>query len=603
MKLPSISQIWADYNHTLRRFPLTMLSALVCAVVSIVLVEQEKTIGPSILYGILLTTILALPLLTALKVAAERESANPGRGWILQAVGVALIVVYPLTVPADLPQAPMVYIFRFFALAVAAFLLLSYLPFRHQGESIGFWHYNKILVFRGILAGAFTIVLFSGLGLALAALDNLFGIDVPPERYFELWIMILLLFAVPFILSGIPRKLAELEQTTDYPKSLKVFGQYVLSPLVLVYALILFAYIGKIIITWSWPQGWVGRLILGFSATGILALFVLDPIREILETKWLKRAARWYYLILLPLVVVLFLALWRRISEYGLTEDRCLGLAIGVWLAFAAGYFLLSRAKSIKMIPASLCVLTLLISVGPWSMFSISEQSQVERLRAMLVTDSILVDGVIQEASVPVSEEHEVEISGVLRYLHDIHGYSAIEPWFGESLREDDSANWFKSPADVAALLGVDYHLYRGVEMDKTFSAVIDPQASVPISGYDQMVRAGYGGLATYGRSGNQPANGKFDVAADSTSVSFPVAGVPGDSIIILLQQLFDQIASVRTGDYQREIPVDLATLEDETGEFRTKTLMLEGYFKWVDSTLVPTAYDLLILYSRKSEK
>jgi hypothetical protein len=604
MKLPSIAQIWAEYNRTFRRFPLTLISAVIGTVVAIVLVEHEGPSEPSIIYNILLSTILALPLMTALKLAAERESSNSGRGWTLQAIGVALLVVYAFTVPADLPRAPLFHLFRFFAFGMGCCLLLSFLPFRHRGQGNGFWQFNRIIVFRIMLTGVFAIVLFSGLGLALAALKNLFGMEIPPERYFELWILILGLFVIPFIFSGIPENLSELDEVADYPRSLKVFGQYVLSPLVLVYFMILYAYIAKIIITWSWPQGWVGRLILGFSATGILALFVLDPIREKTETLWIKKASRWYYLILLPLLVVLFLALWRRISEYGLTEDRYLGLAIGVWLAFTAGYFLLSRSKSIKMIPASLCTFTFLISVGPWGMFSVSEQSQIRRLKEMLVADSILVNGMVQKATSPVSDDHEVQISAILSYLHQVHGFSEMEPWFAETLRSDTAGagSRFKDPAYVAGLLGVEFNLYGAVGQDKSFSVFIDPQTPISVTGYDHMVRARYGGLEANVNLAKQPITCEIETAADSMVVKFVTDSASFDSVVIPLRPLIDRVVSAHANAQGLQIPGEKAMFEYETTGFKIKVVMLQADLQRQDSAIVAKSYHAVIFYSRKSE-
>ncbi|MFW9817021.1 MAG: DUF4153 domain-containing protein [Candidatus Thorarchaeota archaeon] len=603
MKLPSITQIWAEYNRTFRRFPLTLISAMIGTVVAIALVEREELSDPSILYNILLSSILALPLLTALKLAAERESSNSGRSWTLQAIGVALLVMYAITVPVDLPRAPLFHLFRFFAFGIGCCFLFSFLPFRYKEPGNGFWQFNRIIVFRIALAGVFAVVLFSGLGLALAALDNLFGMNIPGERYFELWILILGLFVVPFILSGIPENLSALDEVADYPRSLKVFGQYLLSPLVLVYFVILYAYIAKIIITWSWPQGWVGRLVLGFSATGILALFVLDPICEKIETLWIKRASRWYYLILLPLVVVLFLALWRRISEYGITESRYLGLAIGVWLAFTAGYFLLSHSKSIKMIPASLCVFTFLISVGPWGMFSVSEQSQIRRLRETLVADSILVNGVVQKAPSPVSEDHEVQISAILSYLHQVHGFSEIEPWITDSLRTDSAGagSRFKEPAYVAGLMGVEFNPYRGPGRYKYYSVFIDPQAQISISGYDYMVRAGYGGPVANVRSVG-PVDCGIETAADSVVLKFISDSTSFDSVVIPFRPMIDRIFSAHSEPRGLRLPAEEAIIEYETAGFESRVVLLEAHFQRQDSAIVANSYDALIFYSRKNE-
>jgi len=603
MKLPSITRIWAEYKRTLQRFPLALISAVIATIVAIVLVEREELSKPPILYNILLSTILAIPLLTALRLAVARGGSNLSRGWTMQAIGVALLVVYAFATPSDMLRAPLFHLFRFFAFGIGCCLLLSFLPFRHKGQGNGFWQFNRIMVFRIVLAGAFAMVLFSGLGLALAALDNLFGMEIPDQRYFELWILILGLFVVPFILSGVPENLSQLEEVADYPRPLRVLGQYVLSPLVLIYFVILYAYIAKIIITWSWPQGWVGRLILGFSATGILALFVLDPIREKTETLWVKRASRWYCVILLPLIVVLFLALWRRISEYGLTEGRYLGLALGVWLAFTAGYFLLSRSKSIKMIPASLCAFTFLISIGPWGMFSVSEHSQIQRLKEMLAADSILVNGMVQKAPMPVSGDHEVQISAILSYLHEVHGFSKIELWFAESLRLDTAGaeSRFKDAPHVAGLLGVEFNPYGRLEQ-KYFSVFIDAQTPVSISGYDHMVRAGYGRLAVNVKAAKQPITSEIETAADSVVVKFVADGTPSDSVAIPLRPLIDRLVSAHADARGLAIPAEKAMYEYETAAFTTKVVMFQVRLQRQDSTVVATSYDALILYSRKSE-
>jgi len=603
MRLPSISQIGAEYNRTFRRFPLVILSAIVGSIAAINLIEYQGPPHPTINYNILLASLLALPLLATLKLTAEKFKLSPAKLWGLQAIGIIILIAYAFTVPTDLDGAPMIYLFRFFAFAIGLGLLFSVLPFSNKGQVNGFWQFNKIVIFRIILTYVFAAVLFAGLGLALAALDNLFGMDIPGRRYAQLWVLINGIFAVGFILAGIPDALDALDGSIDYPKGLKVFAQYVLAPLVLVYFVILYAYIAKIVITWNWPQGWVGRLILGFSATGILALFVLDPIREQIGQSWIKRAARWYYIILLPLVVVLFLALGQRISEYGLTEDRYLGLAIGVWLAFTAGYFLLSRTKSIKMIPAILCVFTFLLSVGPWGMFSISEQSQIRRLKKILVADSILVNGKVQQAPSPVSEDNEVQISAILSYLHEVHGFSKIEPWFAESLRQDTAGarSYFKDPSYVAGLMGIEYNPYRGPGRYRYYSVYIDPQAQISISEYDYMVRAEYGKAVSNVRSSEQRVNCEIETAADSVVLEFVTDSTSFDSLVIPLRPMIDRIFSAHLEPRGLQIPADEAVSEYETAGFRSRIVLLEAHFQRQDSIIVPDSYDALIFYSREN--
>jgi hypothetical protein len=134
-------------------------------------------------------------------------------------------------------------------------------------------------------------VLFAGLAIALAALDNLFGVSVPPKRYGDLLVLLAGLFGPWFFLAGIPQDLDNLDRIEEYPKGLKVFAQYILLSLVIVYLLILYAYLLKILIQWNWPQGWVSSLILGFSATSILSLILMHPIRIGPRTPGFERLA------------------------------------------------------------------------------------------------------------------------------------------------------------------------------------------------------------------------------------------------------------------------------------------------------------------------
>ena len=88
------------------------------------------------------------------------------------------------------------------------------------------------------MTAIFSVVLFAGLAIALAALDNLFGVSVPGKRYAELWVLIVGLFSPWFFLSGVPEDLDSLDRVEEYPKGLKIFAQYILLSLVVVYLLI-----------------------------------------------------------------------------------------------------------------------------------------------------------------------------------------------------------------------------------------------------------------------------------------------------------------------------------------------------------------------------
>ena len=491
MKLPSFELVLQGAFRTFLRFPFVLSSALLGTVSALILVDHEGPERATVLFNILFASILGIPLLFGLTIVAEKRAWGRWRSLGAQALGIALLVGYAFTVPTTLSAGPAFHMQRLLVLLIALHLFVSVGPFLSAGEQNGFWPYNKTLLFRILGALLYSHILYLGLTLALAALDQLFTMNMPGKRYAELWIMTFGVLNTWLFLAGIPEDLKGLDRPSEYPKSLKILVNYALAPLAIIYVVIVYAYIAKIVFSWEWSEGWISKLILGFSATGILSLLLLHPARDSEDAGWLKPAFRWFYVLMIPPALMFPLALWRRISEYGITEARYGAAVLAVWLIFIVAYFLLSKAKSIKVIPASLGVFALVVGFGSWGMFHVSEQSQTGRLQELLVREGILVDGSIRKPAAAVRYEDSKQISSILDYLHDVHGFDGIQPWFGESLRSDSALGW-KDPVVVAGMLGAEYvKLWPGSGGGfATFS--MNQNLSLDVRGFDRMVRLQY---------------------------------------------------------------------------------------------------------------
>ncbi len=237
-----------------------------------------------------------------------------------------------------------------------------------------------------------------------------------------------------FFLAGVPADTKELDNDRSYPKGLKIFTQYVLIPLATVYVLILLAYEVKLLAEWSLPKGLVSNLILGYAVFGILSILLVYPVREQEGNKWIKTYARSFYFLLIPLLILLFLALGRRISAYGITEDRYFLLVLACWLLFITAYFLLSKKQNIKMIPISLCLLALLSVYGPQSAFSVSTYSQRRILISIFkkyhaFNNNKLVS--VQEKMSPEDGRNAIE---KLRYLVYNKDFNTLQPYINANL-------------------------------------------------------------------------------------------------------------------------------------------------------------------------
>ncbi len=564
MKLPSISQTLRDAAGTARRFPLVLLTAFTATGAGLALIEAEESDGLLFLFNVVYACLPAMPLLFAIAAAAEKAGMSRGKSLLLQLAALAAAAVYGATLPGNIPGAPGTHGARLALLVAGAVLAASVLPWLNRGEVNGFWQYNRRLILRGLTAGFFAGVLFAGLAIAMAALDNLFGIDIPEKRYPQLWVLLLGCFAVWFFLAGVPADLRALEGDDSYPKGFKVFAQYIVLPLALLYLVILYAYIGRIIIVWEWPRGWVTGLVLGFAATGAFTLLLLHPLRELAGNVWIRNALRRYHLALIPPAAMLFLAVWRRVSEYGMTESRYLALLLGVWCCVMIVYFLAFRGRSIKAMPLVLCALALLASFGPWGAFSVSERSQTARLETLLADNGMLAGGRVVKAARAVSGGDAREISSTLSYLRDMHGYEGIQTWFAENLRRDGARDGeFRDAAEVARLLGVEYTSgWAEAEQEHvTFEAA--GNEAISAAGYDGMLPERYFSNA----SGELKAGGaglSLRSSADLSGLTIYVMSgdVPADSAAVDMLAPARRINASYALKNPRAVPPDSMAVE-----------------------------------------
>lgn len=617
MKLPSIQEIIRGAVSTVRRFPFVLAVAAIGTAAAMYSIEYEATAETSEALRVLFTSLLGGPMLIGLALLAEKRRWSRRTAMALQAGGFVLLVLYAWTLPGNLATAPQSHIVRVMMHIVGMHLFVAIAPWMGRGEINGFWQFNKTLFLRACIAGLFTGVLFAGLAIALAAVENLFEIPVPGQRYGQLWTLLVGMFATWFFLAGVPEDLDALDREEEYPKGLKIFSQYVLFPLVVIYFIILAAYSGKIVIAWDWPYGWVSRLILGFSTAGMFSLLLLYPVREREGNRWIPAASRLFYIVLAPLLVMYFLAVLRRLSDYGLTEPRYIAVITGVWLAVMVLYFLFSRGKNPKAIPLTMCVFLFLISVGPWGAISISEQSQVERLRALLEKNGLLAGGSLREAAAPVPFEDAREISAVLDYLHEMHGYEEIRSWFSGKDGRDSllvRGQW-RSSADVTRMIGVEYSAgWRGEEGGRAVYNA-NENNGFDIAGYDQILPDRYFGLGEEDQHVNDGeiryfGSGKaalgdergdvryaLNSALDTLSFTYAPGGKHVETVRVPLRTIADALRKRYHDLGADEISPDLMAVEAAGARLKVKVYVLMLRFERREKQRVISNLRLRVLY------
>ncbi|MDH5380724.1 MAG: DUF4153 domain-containing protein, partial [Cyclobacteriaceae bacterium] len=510
MKLLSLQYLVGKSKESFFRFPLTILSAFISVCLGIYLVEYGEEINDFLPYvNVLLTTALGIPLFFGVYIFIAKEKLHLKGKLLIQlgATFILLLIYFTLPDSYTTHNTSVPYI-RYAIFNIIAHLLVSFVPYLRKRELNGFWNYNKVLFIRFLASVLYSGFLFVGLALALTAIEFLFDVNIHEELYFEMFIVIIGFFNTWFFVSGIPDELDELDSINEYPKGLKIFTQYILLPLLILYLVILYAYAGKILLNWDWPKGIVSYLISCVSVLGILTVLLLYPYGNLKENSWIKKFTDIYYYTLFPLIIILFIAIWLRIDDYGVTINRYVIVLLGVWLSIVSIYFSI-RKTNIKFIPISLVVILLLMSFGPWSMFSVSERSQVNRLKKILEESSILTNGVINNEviwetdSLPrfysknentneslLNDSIHNEVKSILDYLDDHHGFSSIRPWFKQNIDSfieiSLDSNGYSNEARIymeSCGLEYQYKYYSNNENDFHYSSIEEDLISV--SNYD----------------------------------------------------------------------------------------------------------------------
>ncbi len=434
MKLPSPGFLLDAFIQVCRRFPATILAAMTGVVILIVLVEHGNSSNEELLARIWMSAQLGLALLTGVVAFAESAGWSPQRRRLAQGIGVVALAAYGwylFVQPND--GFENLHLPRYMILLVVAHLFVSVAPYLNRRSVADFWEYNRRLFANFVVGATFTMILFAGLGLAILAVDQLFNLNISERIYARLFILLAGIFNTSYFLYHFPEKYEFESADASYNAVFRNLCKYILIPIVGLYFLILYAYSAKIIGTWSLPRGWVGSLVIGFSVAGIFTYLLNFYLPQFDDSKWVNLYKKWFWWIVLPLTVLLFVAVGTRINDYGVTEPRFIVMQIGVWLTITCLYFLFSKTDNIKFIPISLGLIALSIAVGPFNAFSVARRSQAGIVKSILEKNGRWENGRLQQGSAPMLQTEIAQVESALQFL-DRRGRLEHAEWLPMSL-------------------------------------------------------------------------------------------------------------------------------------------------------------------------
>lgn len=585
MKLPSIPYLASAFVEVLKRFPLVMLAAFAGTISMMALLEADYQNDAQEAFGKLTVACsLGLSCLLCAALVAEKWKLEMPLVIVPHLVAIGLVVLYYYSlqlVDFDNENTAV----RFIGLNLAAHLGVAFIPYLGGSSVEDFWEYNKRLFGNFVVGAFYSGVIFAGLSIAILAVNELFNLDIDENIYGHLFFILAGIFNTSYFLAHFPKQFDFSTENTDnqaielmgtpYTTPFKHLTKFILIPIAIIYFLILYAFSTKILVTWELPQGWVGKLVLGFSVAGIFTYLLNYLLVKYDDSPLVKGYRKWFFFILLPMVVLLFVAIGRRISDYGVTEARYVVATSGLWLLLMSLYFIVSKKDNIKFIPISLAFFSLVTVVGPFSAFRASERSQSSRLLAVMEKNNMVKAGRVVPAVDSLSQKDAEQLRGGIEYLTRNDGFEEFAPMFG--LPKDSVPDW-QATENLLSQLGVTNAIISKTQCYVNFKE--ENQRELEVKGYELAYQV-------YTSERNKPTAifTGFIISKSGNGLQYYQGGEPQDSFDFqpLIKQLKengacnyseqpDSLAHYKVSGQGREAlfhPTNISFIDDEKQELK----------------------------------
>jgi len=401
----------------LKRFPLAIACSSLTTILIIYFINLENYIDPAAqddLAQAVMVSALGFPLFLIIRLIYERrDDIKP-----LQLISIRILTVILLFLAYFflLPELTFLTLTRYIAISLALYLIFLLVPYFYKRGN--FELYAVKVFYNLLIAGIYAAVLLAGILIIIFTLNQLLNLPATEYIYASVGLLILGFFTPTFFLNKIPQAYQEIK-VDEYPDLLKKLVNFIVMPLLTIYTLILYIYFIQILFIWQWPEGLVAHLVLWYASLSFIIIFLISPFKS--ENKWVERFTYWLPKALIPLLLMMFVAIWIRINTYGVTENRYFVVVLGLWNIAMALYYILVKKKNNLILPMALAILMILAVTGPWSSYSISIYSQSNRFEDIVSKYEMINNNTLIETEKIIARDDQDEIEAILRYFDNYH--------------------------------------------------------------------------------------------------------------------------------------------------------------------------------------
>ncbi len=341
--------------------------------------------------------------------------------------------------------------YYFYTTLFVSLLLMLVWPTWGQHNIEMTWNYHMRLVYAIFITCILAQILIFGIVAILLSIQFLFDVDTINIIAVAVAV-ILALFCPCCAMALMPINKDHYDKPLEYSKLLKVLVLYILLPLVCIEAIVLYLYAITILVSWQLPDGGVAYWVFSYAIAASIIWYLLMPVFRSEQPSKLKFLDRGFFISLIPLLVLLFVGLFRRIHDYGFTTNRYIVLAIAIWFSVISLIMIFRKSRNVTPLLCSLVIISLLALFGPWSMFSFPKSMQIKRFEKIANEYHLLENGKIVSAAEELNREQNIVLSESIDFFMDskeyrqdfAERYFGITPAEGDSIIHENSCYFYK---------------------------------------------------------------------------------------------------------------------------------------------------------------
>lgn len=409
----NVKKLLLHFKSGVERFPITIILAFLHFITGIYIAEVRSFQSDEfvevnlLLFGSIFITAMCEMLYEKYFYKQNRWLVRGIYSVITFAVSIIVFVEYLRT--SDYYN---IYYFTLIPISIVLFLLIPILKKKENKEK-----YLQSVFSNFVITGIFAGVLWIGVEIILTTVNYLFFYS-GDSLFFRLttysfW-FITEVFGASLFLSLLKKPDDNLENY-EFPFIFNLLIKFVIIPLIIIYTGVLYIYMMKVLISMHLPKGLISHLVLWYTAFSVAVMILITPFTQ--KDKFFENFKKYFPYFSIPLIFASLFAVFQRTYQYGITENRYYVLISIFWLLFCMILYI--RKMNITGIFISLITCLVISVYTPLSAKNVSNFSQSQRLKRMLVKYGALKDGKISKITQKLNNSEGSQIYTTLQYISD----------------------------------------------------------------------------------------------------------------------------------------------------------------------------------------